>query len=318
MHKKKIRKAMVLFVGVIAISIFGCSNDMKTETDCLENFEFQENIQYELEKFIGEDNTLQMPGGIVCYEDILYVADKDADTIRKYDLTGTLLCEIGNTGNGEGELLSPSALAVDQTGNIYVAEEGNYRISIFDKEGKFQNCMKLEELEKKKVNDFFDLEVNKDGTIFLTLKSYKENVCRLYVIKDGNIEKTTKSVSGVLGTNEEKSAIVYFQSNKWEDGFLYSDTGYLGVVENDKIKKLAALPESYGARDAVVYNNHIFAFSNYCTLDCFTLEGEYVETVFSTEANGETAGYSHISVDKEGNFYLSDETGVVYKLMKQR
>ena len=312
----KIGSVIVLFVGVIVITISGCGNGMKKETGYLEDFEFQENIQYELKELIGEDDKLQTPEGIACYEDLLYVADKDADTIKKYDLNGKLLSEIGKTGNAEGELLSPSALAVDQKGNVYVAEEGNYRISIFNKEGKFQRSIELAELKEKKENDFYDLEVNKDGTIFLTLESIEESVCNLYVIKDGEIKSTTKSVSGVFGTNKDKSEIFYFQSRRWEDEALYSDTGYLGVIEKDNIKKLAALPEGYGARDTIVYDNCIYAFNEFCTLDRFTLEGKYLETVFSTESNSSTAGYSYMTVDKEGNFYLSDEKGTVYKLTK--
>ncbi|MDE7423285.1 MAG: 6-bladed beta-propeller [Lachnospiraceae bacterium] len=313
----KIGSVIVPFVGALVISISGCSDATKSKTDCLENFEFQENIQYELKELIGEDDKLQTPEGIACYENLLYVADKDADTIKKYDMNGKLLSEIGKTGNGEGDLLSPSALAVDQEGNIYVAEEGNYRISIFNKEGKFQRSIELAELKQKKEHDFYDLEVNKEGTIFLTLESIEESVCNLYVIKDGEIKSTTKSVSGVFGTNEDKSEIFYFQSRRWEDEAIYSDTGYLGVIEKDNIKKLAVLPEDYGARDAIVYNNCIYAFNEFCTLDRFTLEGKYLETVFSTESNSSTAGYSYMTVDKEGNFYLSDDrTGTVYKLTK--
>lgn len=206
----KIGSVIVSFVGALVISISGCSDTTKSKTDCLKNFEFQENIQYELKELIGEDDKLQTPEGIACYEDLLYVADKDTDTIKKYDLNGKLLIEIGKTGNAEGELLSPSALAVDQKGNVYVAEEGNYRISIFNKEGKFQRSIELVELKDKKEHDFYDLEVNKEGTIFLTLESIEESVCNLYVIKDGEIQKTTKSVSGVFGSNEEKSEVVYF------------------------------------------------------------------------------------------------------------
>lgn len=327
----------VLFIGAMSISITGCNkgteneaDNLKTDdlemcalegntsgTEYLKDFEFKENIQYELKELIGGENKLRMPQGIVCYDDVLYIADQDADTIKKYDLNGKLLSEIGKTGNGEGELLSPSALAVDQEGNIYVAEEGNFRISIFHKDGKFQRSIELAELKEKKENDFYDLEVDKEGTIFLTLDSMEESVCNLYVIKDGEVKSTTKSVSGVFGTNEDKSEISYFQSRRWEEEGVYSDTGYLGVIEKDNIKRLAMLPQGYGARDAIVYDNCIYAFNEYCTLDRFTLEGKYLETVFSTESNSSTAGYSYMTVDKKGNFYLSDErTGMIYKLTK--
>jgi len=43
----------------------------------------------------------------------------------------------GITGSGDGQLLSPYGIAVDRSGNIYVADTGNNRIQKYDSKGTF-------------------------------------------------------------------------------------------------------------------------------------------------------------------------------------
>ena len=45
--------------------------------------------------------------------------------------------EIGRSGDGEGELTWPVAIALDSHENLYITDEWLHRISIFDKEGNF-------------------------------------------------------------------------------------------------------------------------------------------------------------------------------------
>ncbi len=43
---------------------------------------------------------------------------------------------VGQEGSGDGEFASPQGLALDETGNIYVADTGNARVQIFDPQGQ--------------------------------------------------------------------------------------------------------------------------------------------------------------------------------------
>jgi DNA-binding beta-propeller fold protein YncE len=45
--------------------------------------------------------------------------------------------EFGSHGEGDGQFVWPTAIALDAGGNVYVADEWLNRISIFDKDGKF-------------------------------------------------------------------------------------------------------------------------------------------------------------------------------------
>ena len=47
------------------------------------------------------------------------------------------LREFGSTGEGDGQMMWPSAIAFDRDENLYVSDEALHRISIFSKEGEF-------------------------------------------------------------------------------------------------------------------------------------------------------------------------------------
>ncbi len=52
------------------------------------------------------------------------------------DLKGNLLFSFGIKGRGKGQFNRPTGIAVDDKGNIYVADSMNYRLSAYNKEGK--------------------------------------------------------------------------------------------------------------------------------------------------------------------------------------
>jgi len=53
----------------------------------------------------------------------------------KRELTAALIW--GSQGKGNGQLQDPRGIAVDEAGNVYVADSGNHRIQKFDSTGKF-------------------------------------------------------------------------------------------------------------------------------------------------------------------------------------
>ncbi len=74
---------------------------------------------------------------------LLYVSDIELDQVLVYDAdTLKLKRKIGTTGHnheltGPGDFAKPTGLAVDQEGNLCVADTLNNRIEIFDADGKF-------------------------------------------------------------------------------------------------------------------------------------------------------------------------------------
>jgi len=87
------------------------------------------------------------PGGMAIDREnrLLYVADVELDQILVYDADSfKLLRKLGTTGHNHelttpGDFAKPTGVAVDNDGNLYVADTLNNRVEIFDADGKFIN-----------------------------------------------------------------------------------------------------------------------------------------------------------------------------------
>lgn len=79
------------------------------------------------------------PVGVAVRGDRLYVVDLDHNQIHVLDKrTGKLLFKFGTTGTAEeGALFQPTNIALGPSGDVYVVETGNFRVSHFDADGKF-------------------------------------------------------------------------------------------------------------------------------------------------------------------------------------
>ncbi len=87
--------------------------------------------------------TLERPTGIAidARRGRIYVADSahissGNHVIRVFDLEGNYLREFGGQGSEAGRFLSPTYLALDEQGNLYVADTMNARVQAFDPEGR--------------------------------------------------------------------------------------------------------------------------------------------------------------------------------------
>src|SRR5215813_1757879 len=68
----------------------------------------------------------------------IYVVDRGADRIEKFDSNGKFLTSWGSNGEGNGQLNQARDIAVYPCGNnLYVADRNNNRIQMFDSNGTF-------------------------------------------------------------------------------------------------------------------------------------------------------------------------------------
>ncbi len=101
------------------------------------------NAKHEAEDVITEG--MVSPGGMAIDTEnrLLYVTDIEQDQVLVYDADSLkLLRRIGTGGHNHeltspGDFARPAGVAVDQDGNLYVADTLNNRIEIFDGDGKF-------------------------------------------------------------------------------------------------------------------------------------------------------------------------------------
>ena len=89
-------------------------------------------------------NEFNWPAGLVVNKAAqqLVVADTGNDRIVVYDIdpaTGylTLAFAFGSTGSATGEFNKPRGVALDAVGNIYIADQANNRIQVFDLTGSY-------------------------------------------------------------------------------------------------------------------------------------------------------------------------------------
>ena len=114
------------------------------------------------------DGEFNMPWGIaVDSEDNVYVADWRNDRVQKLDPEGRHLATFGSSGgasggssggssgHGDGELHRPAGVAVDQDGDVYVADWGNERVQVYDSGGDFVAKIRGQSGYSKWAQDWF-------------------------------------------------------------------------------------------------------------------------------------------------------------------
>jgi DNA-binding beta-propeller fold protein YncE len=76
-------------------------------------------------------------------DDVVYVLNRsyenrpDGIHVTMVTLNEEYITEFGSAGEEDGQFTWPTSIALDQDGNVYVADEWLHRISVFDKDGTF-------------------------------------------------------------------------------------------------------------------------------------------------------------------------------------
>jgi len=85
-------------------------------------------------KFLRQFTNIGKPYGLAIDKDeMLYVTDGQRHRVLMMDTNGDVICEFGRQGSASGQFKVPHSVAVDEIGNIYIAEVGNKRVQKFVK-----------------------------------------------------------------------------------------------------------------------------------------------------------------------------------------
>ena len=79
------------------------------------------------------DGEFNAPAGLsIDRNDNIYVTDRNNNRIQVFTANGTFLTKFGIEGSGPGQFILPEGVGVDKdTGLVYVADTGNFRIQVF-------------------------------------------------------------------------------------------------------------------------------------------------------------------------------------------
>ena len=186
--------------------------------------------EWKIEK-IGE------PGGIFCNDEAVLISDKKTDCIFEVDYAGNILKEVGGTGSGEGEFISPSAITMCNE-KIYVLDQGNNRIQVLDKELDYIEEIKLKNTQSTDPNYIPEvLSVNQES-IYVTGVSLENPVVDKYT--DGKLKEIGSNFIGsIYSCNNQiyliNSMVRYYDEANDSFGALTSCPEWLMTIKDNKL-----------------------------------------------------------------------------------
>jgi len=249
----------------------------------------------------------------------IYVSDTLAMSnhhrIQKFDSRGNFLGKWGSYGPADGQFNEPRGVAVDQDGNIYVAEMGNHRIQKFDSSGNF--LMKSESKHGVRLKQPSDIAV------------HNLSACEtaIYVLEHSNrVSKITVSKSA--GDNKEamgRARLDYLRGDRSHEG----EKGYkfrkreslLGAIVHSRAvyvgKPMLGWPgakyrkfrTTYRDREPIIYvGANDGALHGFRAKDGQEVIGYFPASVFDTGAD---SGLHYFTDPAYRHSYLVDGTPVV-------
>lgn len=119
------------------------------------------------------------------------VLDIGNNCLYVFSPKGKYIKKIGTPGQGPGDLLRPEYFTFDSQGDLYVYEEGNSRISIFSKNGKFIESFRIRRHEETRfcVSKNMEIIMNLPARgYYITVFSRNGEVCK----EIGKIDRINK------------------------------------------------------------------------------------------------------------------------------
>jgi DNA-binding beta-propeller fold protein YncE len=96
-----------------------------------------------------------------------YFADSDNNYIIRVTIASSAFLTVGTSGSGNGQFRFPHGVAVDRSGNVYVADSTNYRIQVLDKDLNYITQFGSEGTGSGQFENPWGVTVDKNGYIYV-------------------------------------------------------------------------------------------------------------------------------------------------------
>ena len=173
-------------------------------------------------------NTLSCPRGIkVDTENNIWLVDGRDDRVLKISPNGDKIFEIGGYGWSKLQLRNPTQVDVDTQGQIYIADQGNRRVAVFDRLGSFIRSI------KDHLKSPAGVVVDENGMVYVCddrtseLGMYTPKGVRLACIKSASDGRAFRQPSDLVAT---------------PDNILLLDSGMNRIVFIKKEKSSVSVP----------------------------------------------------------------------------
>jgi NHL repeat len=207
------------------------------------------------------------------------------------------LGSFGEFGDGPGELDSPAQLAVAPDGELYVADAGNDRISVFAGNGTFRRTF-----GEGKLLEPQDVALADDGRAFVADAGHD----RIAVFGDGGefltaFGETTLSEPSGIDVDAAVLGATVFVADKGNDRIAaFSSAG----------SALPSIEALTSPRDVIVAGGDLYV-ANFGKeeVDVFSKEGAFIRSFGGTgSGQGELNGPVALAQEDAGGVYVADET----------
>ena len=259
----------------------------------------------------------------------VYVVDSGNSRIQKFDSSGnvntflrtwgwgvddgsssfqtcTSSCQAGTSGPGDGQFFSPVGVAIDSSGNVYVADTFNYRIQRFSSSGAFLGKWGISGALEGRFNLARDVATDSSGNVYVADSNYNR-IQKFDSSANGNtfLRMWGRGVDDGSPTFQTCTSSCQGGSSGTGDGQLDNPVGlatdssgnlYVADSGNDRIQKFDSSGTflrtwGWGVDDGSS------SFQT-CTSSC--------QAGSSGTGDGQFASPDDVAVDSSGNVYVTD------------
>jgi len=277
---KKILMTSLMLCLVVVLT--GCTENGHPAQSVSFDMRFSE-VTYQIDASAFQLAEFEGPSGIAFIPGRVIIADSSNNCLFAFDEDGAYIERVGMIGKGPLQFFSPTSLCY-QDGMLYVLDARNNRIQVLDDQLAYVRSYELNPIDSEL--SYKSIVIGSDGDIYIasayTLKQYA-HVYRVD-IKTGTQYQIGIDVIGSLAV-AENGALLFANSYEitHEQGSTTAKSGnnYLFDIRNNKLHKLAELPYKYATQDFLCHKENLYALSlGYASLDRFSMDGTYIETLY--------------------------------------